>query len=65
LEFVVRARGVATGSERSAAGAVEDDRNGGGVDVEQPYARLTQTVGGVYPTPAVDRGEKLVVDRHI
>jgi hypothetical protein len=26
---------------------------------------LTQTVGGVYPTPAVDRGEKLVVDRHI
>jgi hypothetical protein len=29
------------------------------------HASLAQTVGGLYPAPAVDGGEKLLVDRHI
>ncbi len=65
LEFVVRARERAAGSEGSAVGAVEDERNGRGVDVEERHAGLAEPVGGLYPSPAVNRGEELVVDRHI
>ena len=65
LQFVVHARGRAAGSEGSAVGAVEDQGDRRRVDVEEHHARLTQTVGGVYPTPAVDSGEELLVDRHI
>ena len=65
LEFVVHACGRAAGSEGSVVGAVEDQGDRRRVDVEEHHARLTQTVGGVYPTPAVDSGEELLVDRHI
>ena len=65
LEFVVGARGGAAGSECSAAGAVEDERNGRGVNVEEHHAGLAEPVGGLYPPPPVNRGEELVMDRHI
>ena len=65
LELVVDARGCAAGAKGSAGGAVEDQRDRRGVDVEQHHAGLAQPVGGFYPALAVDRGEELVVDRHI
>ena len=61
LQFVVHARGRAAGSERSAVGAVEDQGDRRRVDVEEHHAGLTQPVGGLYPTPAVDGGEQLLV----
>ncbi len=65
LQFVVGAGGGTAGAEGAAAGAVEDERDGGGVDVEKNHAGLAETVGGLYPTPAVDGLEELLVDRHI
>ena len=65
LQFVVHARGRAAGSQCSAVGAVEDQRDRRCVDVEQHHAGLAQPVGGLYPAPAVDGGEELLVDRHI
>ena len=65
LELVVHAGGFTAGSEGSAVGAVEDQGDRRRVDVEEHHARLTQPVGGIYPTAAVDSGEKLLVDRHI
>ena len=65
LELVVYAGGCAAGSERSAVGAVEDQGDRGGVDVEEHHTRLAQPVGGLYPSPAVNGGEELFVDRHI
>ena len=58
-------RGRTAGSERAAVGAVEDQGDRRRVDVEEHHARLTQPVGGLYPAPAVDGGEELLVDRHI
>ena len=65
LEFVVHARGCAAGSECSAVGAIEDQRNGRGVNVEEQHAGLAQAVRGLYPPPAIERGEELLLDRHI
>ena len=65
LQFVVHPRGRAAGSQGSAAGAVENQGDRRRIDVEEHHARLTQPVGGVYPTPAVDGGEELLVDCHI
>jgi hypothetical protein len=65
LELVVYAGGFAAGSERSAGGAVEHQGDRGGVDIEKHHTGLAQPVGGLYPSPAVNRGEELVVDRHI
>ena len=65
LQFVVDAGGVAAGAEGAAVGTVEDERDRGGVDVEENHAGLTETVGGLYPAPAVDGREELLVDRHI
>ena len=65
LEFVVHTGGGAAGSEGSAVGAVEDEGNGRGVNVEEHHAGLAQPVGGLYPPPAIDRGEELLMDRHI
>ncbi len=65
LELVIYPGGRIAGAKGSRVGAVEDQRDGRGVDVEQIHARLAKTVGGVYPSPAFDGGEKLLVDRHI
>jgi hypothetical protein len=40
LQFVVDSRGGAAGAERSGRRAVEDDGDGGGVDIEQSDAGL-------------------------
>ena len=65
LQLVILAGGRAAGAQRSGVGAVEDQRDGRRVDAEQRHARLAQPVGGVYPAPAFDGGEQLLVDRHI
>jgi hypothetical protein len=65
LEFVVHARRSAAGSKGSAGGAVEDQRDSRGVDVEEHHAGLAEPVGGLYPSPPVNGGEELVSDRHI
>ena len=65
LQLVVHARGLAAGAQRSGGRAVENQRDRSGVDVEIHHARLAEPVGGVYPTPSVNGGEELVVDRHI
>ena len=65
LQLVIHPRGRAAGSQGSAVGAVENQGDRRRIDVEEHHARLTQSVGGVYPTPAVDGGEELLVDCHI
>ncbi|MGO9508383.1 MAG: hypothetical protein ACLPXZ_13960 [Mycobacterium sp.] len=65
MQFVVRARRLAAGSQCSAARTVEDDRNRSRINVEQNHTGLAQTVGGFYPAPAVDGREELLVDGHI
>ena len=65
LQLVIPPGERTAGAQGSRVGAVEDQRDGCGVDVEQIHARLAQTVGRVYPSPAFDGGEKLLVDRHI
>ena len=65
LEFVARARVFTTGSEGSGVGAVEHQGDRRRVDLEERHARLTQPVGGIHPSPAVDSGQQLLVNRHI
>jgi hypothetical protein len=65
LQFVVYARRFAAGSKRSAGRAVENQRNGRRVDIKEHHAGLAEQVGGLYPSPPVNSGEELVVDRHI
>ena len=65
LQLVIDPGRRIAGAQGSRVGAVEDQRNGGRVDVEQIHARLAKTVGRVYPSPAFDGGDKLLVDCHI
>lgn len=65
LKFVVPTGRRAASSQCSAARAIEDDRDRGGVDVEQNHTRLAQAVRGPYPAPAVDSSAELFVDCHI
>src|SRR4029079_3104503 len=65
LQFIVPSRMGVAGSQCSAIRTVEDDGYRCRVNVEEHDAHLAQTGGGVCPTPSVDGGHKLLVDRHI
>jgi hypothetical protein len=64
LQFVVPAGRGATGTKGSGGSALEDQRNGRGVDVEKYDAGIAEAIGRVYPSTSVDRREQLLLDRH-
>jgi hypothetical protein len=64
LQFVVPPGRRATGTKGPGRSALEDQRNGRGVDVEKHDAGIAEAVRGVDPSMSVDRREQLLLDRH-